>query len=92
MTDHKMDFMGDDDGSVDVDMWYTASDHRSMRLVEHTSKYIDDVHEKMRLNPKIVSMRCGEHCTYKFKKSNCLSNGKYCDMLSDPNEKHSYGI
>lgn len=25
-------------------------------------------------------MPCDDHCSDKFKKNNCLSNGKYCDM------------
>ena len=41
----------------------------------------------MQLSPKIVSMACGDHCTDKFKKKNCLSNGKYCDMHAEDGGK-----
>ena len=54
--------------------------------MEHTVTYAYEVNDKMSINPKIVSMRCGDDCSTKYKKTNCLSNGKYCDMHSIDDE------
>jgi hypothetical protein len=72
---------------VDIDMWYTSSDHRSVRLVEHLAKYADSVKDMFDVNIKIVSMQCGDECTDEYKRDHCLSGGKYCDMHSNKDGK-----
>lgn len=78
MSDH-----ANPDEHIDIDLWYTSSDHRSLRLIFHLGKYVEEVKDIMRINPKIVSKQCGPECSEKDKKDHCLSNGKYCDMHSD---------
>lgn len=84
MRDHQ-----DESGVVNIDIWYTSSDHKSLRLVEHVSKYVKHIDSSvMRINPRIVSMRCGDDCSDKYKKDHCLSKGKYCDLHADTDGRY----
>ena len=40
---------------VNIDMWYTSSDHKSIRLIEHLGQYVESTTDEFTINPKIVS-------------------------------------
>jgi len=85
--------LGDNDSSdnksgltdkVNLDMWYTSGDRRSLRLIEHLGHLLESTaYDDIIFTPKIVSHDCGDNCDADFIKKNCLGGGKYCAM-GDP--------
>ena len=77
---------------VNIDVWYTASDHRSVRMVEHLANYVDSATNYFDINPKIVTFDCNtfgsKNCDIGYKRLHCLGNGKYCDMHSEKDDKY----
>lgn len=71
-------------------MWYTSSDHKSVRLIEHLGHYVNEVTDVFTINPKIVSFKCGDDCDAGYKRLHCLSNGRYCDMNANKEGKYAY--
>lgn len=63
---------------VNIDMWYSSSDHKSMRMVQHLAWMVDKVPEMFDINPKIVSRPCSDDlsiCDSTYKSFHCVSNG-----------------
>jgi len=71
--------------SVDVDIWYTSNDDRSLVFVKDMKEFILPLagsKDGINLHPKFVHWSC-PHCDSAFKKRHCLSDGKYCAMNHD---------
>lgn len=77
--------MSHPDDSVDVDIWYTSNDDRSLVFMRDMKSYLiplDKSNEGIKFHPKFVHWSC-PHCDSDFKKRHCLSDGKYCAMNHD---------
>jgi hypothetical protein len=77
--------MSHPDDSVDVDIWYTSNDDRSLVFVRDMKDYMTPLSRSdvgMNFKPKFVHWSC-PHCDSDFKKRHCLSDGKYCAMNHD---------
>lgn len=80
--------MSHPDDSVDVDIWYTSNDDRSLVFVRDMKDYLNPLsksQEGINFKPKFVHWSC-PHCDSDFKKRHCLSDGKYCAMNHDMSE------
>ena len=79
--------MNNPDNSVDVKVWYTTNDERSLLFVKDLGKYVRQADRSERgidFEPKFVHWSCPQ-CDSDFKRQNCLSDGKYCAMNHDSN-------
>jgi hypothetical protein len=71
---------------VDLQMWYTADDDRSLDLLRDIGEYIRPlvdggltVPNTVRFKPRFVHYAC-EMCDADIKREYCVSNGQYCLM------------
>lgn len=77
----KADFQSSKDvnGAVRAELWYTSSDDRSLDFISNVAEYIVPIIERMSFEPKFVTWAC-PHCDSDYKRTNCVSDGKYCAM------------
>jgi hypothetical protein len=73
-----------DDNSVDATLWYSSSDDRSLDFVKNVAEFIEPIIKTVNFMPKFVTWSC-PHCDSDSKRTNCVSDGKYCAMQHDAN-------
>jgi len=64
---------------VDVRIWYTSSDDRSMDFISDMGEHLKPIMDRLNFNPNVVHFSCAT-CDSAFKRQNCLSDGKYCAL------------
>jgi len=67
---------------VSTELWYTSSDEKSLDFIRNIAKYVEPIIQRIEFVPRMISYACPS-CDSDFKKSNCVSNGKYCAMHHD---------
>lgn len=84
--------MNNPDNSVDVKIWYTSNDDRSLQFVKDIGRFVQQADKStdrgIDFEPKFVHWSCPQ-CDSDFKRKNCLSDGKYCAMNHDSNSLDS---
>lgn len=70
---------------VNVKMWYTSSDDRSMDFIADMGEFLRPVLGELQFYPKVVHYEC-KWCDVEAKKLNCLSNGSYCAVVPKPTD------
>ena len=69
---------------VESELWYTSSDDRSLDFIRNMAEYFEPILGQLIFEPKFVSWNCS-NCDSEFKQDNCISDGKYCAMMHNPN-------
>jgi len=73
---------------VDYSIWYTNSDPHSIRLLRHLGVLMYQLTDLATFTPGIITYDCNKiGCNQKFKNKNCVSDGKYCSIAAEMNEK-----
>lgn len=72
------------DNKVEASLWYSSSDDRSLDFIKNMADYIEPIISSVNFEPKFVTWAC-PHCDWSSKRTNCVSDGKYCAMQHDAN-------
>ena len=66
-----------ENNSVNIELFYTSSDDRSLDFIRNMAEYLEPIIQQITFEPKFVSWAC-PRCDSDFKRKNCISDGKYC--------------
>jgi hypothetical protein len=72
------------DNIVEANLWYSSSDDRSLDFIKNMREFIEPIITQVNFEPKFVTWAC-PHCDSDAKRTNCVSDGKYCAMQHDAN-------
>jgi hypothetical protein len=73
-----------DDNEVNVELWYTASDDKSLDFIRSFKEFVRPILGEINFYPRPVTWSC-PHCEQSWKNKNCVSDGLYCAMQHDNN-------
>ena len=63
---------------ADVEIWLSSNNMRALDFVKEFEKYAHKMKGIVHVTPRFVHYACPPGCAEDFKKSECLSDGKYC--------------
>jgi len=62
---------------VHMELWYSSYNTEAIDFIKEFDKTMHKMQDYMTFRPRFITWGC-EYCDKSFKRTNCVSNGKYC--------------